>query len=165
MMNKIKRCALLLVLLCVCCLLCACDGTSRISVKNADRTTTVITYENHGILVRAPVFTKNENKVTMQFNGTEWYIAEAVGEEERERIAEGELLAESSNIRVYRNTDESEYGYIYLIKLEGSDVAYIAVSSMDAPDHHGYGTDFDHCISYTVDGVETVPDMDWKAVE
>ncbi len=98
----------------------------------------------------------------MQFNGTEWYTAEVIGEKEQERIADGELLAESSNIRAFRNDGENWYEYVYIIKLEGTDAAYIAVNSMDAPDHHGYGTDFDYFISYSVDGTETTPDMNWE---
>lgn len=164
-MKKIRRCVLLLVLFCMSCLLCACSGKKTVSTKNADWTTTKITFENHGVLARAPVFTKNEDKVTMQFNGTEWYEVKAIGEEAKERIETGELLAESTNIRAFRNEGSDWYEYVYLIKLEGSDVAYIAVNSTDAPDHHGYGTDFDYFISYSVDGIETVPDMDWKIVE
>lgn len=164
-LNMVKRVGLILVLFCMSCLLCSCGGKKTVSVKNADGTTTTISFENHGTLTRAPVFTKDEKTVTMQFNGTEWYIAAAIGEKEQERIAEGKLFAESSNIRVYRNKSKSYYEYVYVIKLEGSDQAYIAVSSLDAPDQRGYGTDFDSFISYSVDGRTTVPDMDWKMVE
>lgn len=161
-MNKMRRWGLLLV--CLCLVLSACGGKKTLSVRNEDGTTTRIAYENHGVMTRTPVFTADDKSVTMQFNGTEWYVAAAIGEKEQERIAEGDLQAESSNIRVYRNKSKNMYEYVYVLKLEGSDAAYIAISSMDAPDHRGYGTDFDDYIAYSVDGVVTVPDMDWEMV-
>lgn len=163
--NKIRRYLVLLVLFCMSVFLCACGGKKKVTVKNTDGTKTRINYENHGILTRAPVFTAGDKKVTMQFNGTEWFIATVIEDVELEPIAKQTLLAKSKNICVYENPEDEWYGYIYVLDLQGTDASYIAIYSMDAPDHHGYGTDFDYFISYTVDGVETVPDMEWELVE
>lgn len=163
--NKIRRCIVLLVLFCMSVFLCACGGNKTLTVKNTDGTKTRINYENHGILTRAPVFTAGDKKVTMQFNGTEWFIATVIEDVELEPIKENKLLAKSENIYVYENPEDEWYGYIYVLDLQGTDASYIAIYSMDAPDHRGYGADFDYFISYSVDDVETIPDMEWESVE
>lgn len=158
-MNKRTRtvtavCILLVLLLCGC-------GSSTANYKNSDGTWTKISYDSASLLERAPRFSEEDGIITMSFNGTEWYSVTVIDENEKERIECGEPIAESGNIKVYRNLS-SGFGYCYVMDLENTDAAYVLIETDEMPGVSGYGSDYDYCISYSVDGVETVPDKEWK---
>lgn len=140
---------------------CSC-GSSRASYRNSDGTWTEISYDSASLLERAPRFSEEDGIITMSFNGTCWYTVTVIDENEKERIECGEPVAESGNISVYTNLS-SGFAYCYVMDLENTDAAYILICSDDRPgDQAGYGSDYDYCIRYGVNGVETVPDKEWK---
>ena len=142
------------------CLLTGCTKTSGISLKDGSIT---IKYSSAMIFQRTPVFTETDGVLHMKFNGYEWYIAQIISNTEAETLTENrEILAESSNMRVYDTSDDSEdeYQFTYLFDLTEDEDHCIRFDTDQAPTiHGGYGNDFTMCIRYFVNGTEVVPEV------
>lgn len=157
--NMVQIAALLLALILT---LSSCMPREHtLRMKNDDGTVVKIEYESAAPLQRAPYFTETSDRaLIMEFNGTDWYRAEIITEEERTMLS-GEVLAQSSNLTVYAADGAYDrLSYTYILDLDGTDDAYIRFDAESAPQHRSTGNDFTTSITYSVDKTETVPDLD-----
>ncbi len=140
----------------------ACGGRSD-SVKCSlkDGTDITIEWQNSGALSRAPKFTSTGDGVYMTLNNMDRYKASITDASEAEALAEGSLLAESSNIKVYAAEENTVYPYIYLLNMDGTDEGFIRIDYCEDPESTAlYGADFDDLISYYCGDVQTLPDVE-----
>lgn len=157
--NMVQIAALLLALILT---LSSCMPREHtLRMKNDDGTVVKIEYESAAPLQRAPYFTETSDRaLIMEFNGTDWYRAEIITEEERTMLS-GEVLAQSSNLTVYAADGAYDrLSYTYILDLDGTDDAYIRFDAESAPQYRSFGNDFTTSITYFVDKTETVPDLD-----
>lgn len=157
--NMVQIAALLLALILT---LSSCMPREHtLRMKNDDGTVVKIEYESAAPLQRAPYFTETSDRaLIMEFNGTDWYRAEIITEEER-TVLSGEVLAQSSNLTVYAADGAYDrLSYTYILDLDGTDDAYIRFDAESAPQYRSFGNDFTTSITYFVDKTETVPDLD-----
>lgn len=137
-------------------------GAKKFSRENSDGTVTVIRYTSAVPFQRAPVFEVNGTSLYMEFNGITWYRASILSREEFERCPKDELVAESSNLTVYRAANDV-FQFHYFLDLEGTDEAFILFKSEADPLEPSIGKDFTTSVSYFTDETETVPDVEGLA--
>ncbi len=135
-------------------------GAKGIKRDMSDGTVVYVDANGSNGLVRAPIYKISTNNVTMEFNGIDWFSFQIVEAAEIAEFESYELLAESSNMKVYET--EEEFPYIYILDLEGSDVAFIKFESNGSPETASISNDFNNVgLAYRVDGVTTTPDCEW----
>ena len=122
-----------------------------------------IRYHSAALLERNPVFTEDAGVIHMSFNGYEWYTVQVISKAERDELTENrEVLAESSNIKIYDTSDDTAdfYQYTYIFELS-EDIDYcIRFDTDDGPaENTTYGKDFTRNIQYYVDGNEVIPEV------
>ena len=118
------------------------------------------------VLARAPVFSESDGVIHMSFSGYEWYTAQIITEAEKTALVEGrEVLAETSNMKLYDTSDEEcdAYQYTCLFEPEGAVDSYVRFDTDDFPDNYvPYGLDFANGIRYYVNNTEVIPDIPMK---
>ncbi|MDO4488213.1 MAG: hypothetical protein Q4B67_03905 [Eubacteriales bacterium] len=147
-------------------------GKGGVKQTFTDGTTVQIEYKSAAILQRAPVFSLKDYDVCMSFNGTLWYRASIIDKKTADWIAGGRIIAESSNMLVYEGREHAICDYAYVLKLDGTDEAFILFYTDQSPLEHTYGNDFTEAISYYVETkasgknsrIVTVPDTEWRSV-
>ena len=128
------------------------EGASSIEIK----------YRSAVPFERSPVFTETDGVIRMSFNGNEWYTAEIITAEERDLlIKDREVLAETSNMRVYDTSDDTAdpYSYTYIFEPAPDSGYCIRFDTDAAPEGHDLAKDFTTSIQYFVDGTEVVPEI------
>lgn len=160
-MTVLRKMMSVIMVLVLCLGLTACVK-HNVRKKNPDGTVTRIEYKSAVPLQRAPYFELSGTTVKMSFNGTVWYEASVIDSKTKDWVAGGELLGESSNIKVYRASLHAEYAFAYVLTLDGTSDSYILFYTDNEPTVHAYGNDFTTSIRYFVDKTETVPDLLFK---
>ncbi len=137
-------------------------GSDSISMKLPDGTKIKIEYRSAVPFERSPVFSATSRGLVMSFNDIDWYTANIVSADEAAALTDGlEYLGSSTNLDAYAAADGAEFAYYYLMRLEGTDEAYIVFNTDTDPyGSSSIGNDFDRGVKYTVNGVETLPDTE-----
>ena len=133
--------------------LTGCGGS--VTVRGEGDCPVYMVYTNGSSLARAPHFFDDGVVVTKEFNGTEWYKARIItAEEGEELISEFELISESTNMKLLKISDESEWSHIFLMEAGDYFVRFDV-----AEEYPGYSTDFNIGIKYYNDDEEIIPDL------
>ncbi len=124
-----------------------------------------IEYENGVILARRPYFTESSGIVTMQFNAINWYSVRVILREEAERyFPDGEMLAQSSNLKVYRSYANQGFAYSCLFDpYDSSDFVFLFETDT-SPEAKAFGFGFKDSIHYYAGGKEVFPDTEVNEV-
>lgn len=120
-----------------------------------------IEYENGIIFARRPNFTESDGIVTMHFNAIDWYRVRVIQKEDAERyFPDEEILAQSSNLKVFRSYENQGFAYSCLfVPDDGSD--YVFLFETDTPpEAEDFGFGFGDCIHYYEGGKEVFPDTE-----
>ena len=137
-------------------------GCSKEAAISSGDGSITIKYSSAGVFQRSPVFTESEGVIHMSFNGYEWYTAQIITEDQRDALTGGlEVLAESSNMKVYDTSGgaEDEYRFTYIFELAGTG-SCIRFDTDQAPTPNGgYGNDFTEGVQYFANGTEVIPDI------
>ena len=120
-----------------------------------------IEYENGVILARRPYFTESDGIVTMQFNAIERYRVRVIRREEAEKyFPDEEMLARSSNLKVFRAYGNQAFVYSCLF-LPSEDSRDVFLFETDiSPEAADFGFGFGDYIHYFTDGKEVFPDTE-----
>lgn len=150
-------------------------GSFTLSMKGEDGVKVTAEFEKKPSLQRCPHFTESGDGILMHFNGKSWYFARIIGKDEAAEIGSLELMAESSNIKVYLNADPDEYDpmrevgegdtFFYLMTLEGTDDSFVLFTTDGTPAHGSYWNDFETCVTYKAGKQVTVPDTDFTLTD
>ena len=127
-----------------------------------------IEYENGAALARRPYFTESGGEVTMQFNGIDWYRVRVIRREDAEKYFHDEkMLAESSNLKVFRSYGNQTYAYSCLFDPSDSSRDVFLFETDTSPEADDFGFGFGDYIHYYTDGKEVLPDtgLDRSALE
>ncbi|MCQ2554919.1 MAG: hypothetical protein MJ171_04620 [Clostridia bacterium] len=142
-------------------------GTGKYKVTDEGNNRIVIEYRKVGSLTRGPHISEESGVFTMNFNGYTWYSLSVIDRKTYESYLGKELIAESSNIKVVLTDETEKFGpffphvYANLMSLAGTEESYLLILNGEHPENRGYGYDYDYCITYSVNGTETVPDFDF----
>ncbi len=120
-----------------------------------------IEYENGVILARRPHFTESSGIVTMQFNAIDWYCVRVIRIEDVEKyFPDEEMLAQSSNLKVFRSYENQEFEYsCVFVPYEGSNYVFLFETN-DSPEAIGFGSNFNDYIHYYAGDEEVFPDIE-----
>ena len=158
--NRSKAAAFVLTLILLFSLTACGTTTRKIKYTCDDGAKLLITLESSNGFQRSPVFEVGGLTFIMKFNGIAWYEAYVIDAAERSQFSEAELCGQSSNIRIY-GPDADGY-YSYILDLDGTDAAYVRFDSEEGPGQGCFGNDFVTSACYEVDGLKTVPDLEWS---
>jgi len=118
-----------------------------------------IEYENGVVLARRPYFTESDGMVTMQFNDIDWYRVRVIRREDAEKyFPDEEMLAQSSNLKVFRSYGNQTYAYSCLFDPSDSSRDVFLFETDISPEAAGFGFGFGDFIHYYTDGKEVFPD-------
>ena len=118
-----------------------------------------IEYENGVVLARRPYFTESDGMVTMQFNNIDWYRVRVIRREDAEKyFPDEEMLAQSSNLKVFRSYGNQTYAYSCLFDPSDSSRDVFLFETDISPEAAGFGFGFGDYIHYYTDGKEVFPD-------
>ena len=127
-----------------------------------------IEYENGVVLARRPYFTESDGMVTMQFNDIDWYRVRVIRREDAEKyFPDEEMLAQSSNLKVFRSYGNQTYAYSCLFDPSDSSRDVFLFETDISPEAADFGFGFGDYIHYYTDGKEVFPDtgLDRSALE
>lgn len=165
-----KKAAVLALILIMIVSFAAC-GAYELTAKGGDGVKVTVTFEKKPALQRCPHFTQSGDGILMNFNGTNWYYARIITKERALEISSMPLMAESTNIRVYLNTEPEEYDpmkdpgegdtFMYLMTLDGTDENFVLFTTDGDPEYSSYWNDFGTCVTYAAGKDKTVPDTDF----
>ena len=118
-----------------------------------------IDYENGVVFARRPHFTESNGTVTMQFNAIDWYCVRVIRRDEAERyFPDEDMLAQSSNLKVFLSYDNQEFDYSCLfVPYDGSEDIFLFETDT-SPEVSSFGFGFGDCIHYYAGGEEVFPD-------
>lgn len=142
-------------------------GNGKYKVTDEGNNRIVIEYRKIGALTRGPHISEESGIFTMYFNGYTWYSLSVIDRKTYDSYLGKELIAESSNIKVVLTDETEKFGpyfphvYANLMSLSGTEESFILILNGEHPENRGYGYDYDYCITYSVNGTETVPDFDF----
>lgn len=97
----------------------------------------------------------------MQLNAIDWYSVRVIRTEDAEKyFPDEEMLAQSSNLKVFRSYENQEFEYsCVFVPYDGSDFVFLFETDT-SPDAEDFGFGFSDCIHYYACGEEVFPDRE-----